>query len=1163
MLSIAVAVGLRRLLDPWLGDAYPFATVFFAILLTAWLGGLKPALVAVILGGAASDYFLLPPRGSLKLEGPGQLGMLLYLATGFGIAALGGLMHQARRLAETRATALRASNDLLESRVRERTLELQQKTAALESEIAARRMDETQLKLLETCFSRINDILLITEAEPQDPPGPRIVYVNDAFVRRTGYTREEVLGQTPRILQGPKTSRPELDRIRMAMREWKTVRAELVNYTKTGEEFWIELDIVPVANAAGWFTHWVAVERDITERKQAEEQAARLAAIVQSSDDAIVGKDLDGLVTSWNGGAEKMFGYRAEEMVGQPIRRLIPPERQPEEDEILTKVGRGESVRHFDTVRQHKDGGRLEVSITVSPIKDAGGRIIGVSKVARDIGERNRAANIQRENEARLHLALQAGGMGTFEINLATGEARWNSVEYELLGLKPGEDVPGPETFFRYVHPEDAPALRAAWSDALRSGELSAEFRVRHADGQERWLAGRGRLALPEKDQSRIPTRFLGVNFDITERIHAQQMMRASGERMRLATEATAVGIWEWNTLTNEVRWDAQMFRIYGVAPTPDGRVTYELWRKSVLPEDLSAQEESLQETIRQRGQGHREFRIHRYNDGECRHIQAVDRVSPNQLERADWLVGTNLDITERKRVETALELERRKLSAAFENTDMGFVLFDTRGGDMIMNQAALRFHGFASVADMLTKIEDYAADWELHYPDGRPMPFSEWPVSRAIAADYVQNYEAHLHNVRTDYAWVGSYTTKPVRNRNGEVSLILLTVLDITDRKRAEAAMQESEERFRTMANSMSQLAWIARADGYITWYNQRWYEYTGTTPTQMEGWGWQSVHDPAALPKVMAEWQAAIESGEPFDMEFPLLGADGRFRTFLNRGQPLKDSAGRVVQWYGTNTDVDALKQAEEKVRLLNTELEQRVARRTAQLELANKELEAFSYSVSHDLRAPLRAVNGFAGMVLAEYGQQLPPEGKHYLERIQKGGLRMGQLIDDLLAFSRLTRQPLLRQTVDTHRLVSAALEELKPSSAGRSLEIRLGDLPPCQGDPVMLQQVWINLLANAIKYTAGRDPAIIEIGCQAEPGEAVYFVRDNGAGFDMQFAHKLFGVFQRLHRMAEFEGTGVGLAIVQRIILRHGGRVWAQAALNQGATFFFTLDQTKPE
>ena len=380
----------------------------------------------------------------------------------------------------------------------------------------------------------------------------------------------------------------------------------------------------------------------------------------------------------------------------------------------------------------------------------------------------------------------------------------------------------------------------------------------------------------------------------------------------------------------------------------------------------------------------------------------------------------------------------------------------------------------------------------------------------------------------------------------------------DITDRKRMELALQENEKRFRTLANSISQLAWIARADGSITWYNQRWYAYTGTTLEQMEGWGWQSVHDPQRLPEVVARWQEAIALGQPFEMEFPLRGADGQFRRFLTLASPLRNAEGTVEQWFGTNTDVDELKRAEDEIKALNTELEARVVKRTAELEAANKELEAFSYSVSHDLRAPLRAINGFAGIVLEEFGPQLPPEARRYLDRICSGGKRMGELIDDLLSFSRLSRQPLNRQRVDTARLVEEALAEAKSTGTNRPVETHIGDLPPCMGDPALLKQVWINLLSNAVKYSRDRTPAIVEAGCEQADGKTVYFVRDNGVGFDMQYAGKLFGVFQRLHRADEFEGTGVGLAIVQRIVHRHGGHIWVTAEPDRGAAFYFTLE-----
>ncbi|HVF25205.1 MAG TPA: ATP-binding protein [Anaerolineales bacterium] len=228
-----------------------------------------------------------------------------------------------------------------------------------------------------------------------------------------------------------------------------------------------------------------------------------------------------------------------------------------------------------------------------------------------------------------------------------------------------------------------------------------------------------------------------------------------------------------------------------------------------------------------------------------------------------------------------------------------------------------------------------------------------------------------------------------------------------------------------------------------------------------------------------------------------------------------------------------------------------------RTTQLSEANKELDAFSYSVSHDLRAPLRAVSGFTNILLKDFAADLPPEAQGYLVSVQKGALKMGQLIEALLTFSRLSRQPLTKRTISPADLVREVLNDLKVEQEDQQVEIHIADLPACEADPTLLRQVFLNLLGNALKYTRKREVVTIEVGFQNGSSPCVYFVKDNGAGFNMEYANKLFGVFQRLHRAEEFEGTGAGLAIVQRIISRHGGRIWAEAALNQGATFYFTL------
>ena len=269
------------------------------------------------------------------------------------------------------------------------------------------------------------------------------------------------------------------------------------------------------------------------------------------------------------------------------------------------------------------------------------------------------------------------------------------------------------------------------------------------------------------------------------------------------------------------------------------------------------------------------------------------------------------------------------------------------------------------------------------------------------------------------------------------------------------------------------------------------------------------------------------------------------------------LRDLHGEPSALATVSRNITERRRAEQEVQQLNADLERRVAERTLQLEQANKELEAFSYSVSHDLRAPLRAVSGFSQIVLEDYAPQLPEEAKQHLQTICDGAQRMGALIDDLLAFARLSRLPLNKRTVDVGRQVRDALSELESDHTGRALELRVGELPACHGDPALLKQVWLNLLSNALKYSKNRVPAVIEVGSTLELGEVVYFVRDNGTGFDMRYANKLFGVFQRLHRQEEFAGTGVGLAIVHRIVNRHGGRIWANALPDQGATFSFTL------
>ncbi len=295
--------------------------------------------------------------------------------------------------------------------------------------------------------------------------------------------------------------------------------------------------------------------------------------------------------------------------------------------------------------------------------------------------------------------------------------------------------------------------------------------------------------------------------------------------------------------------------------------------------------------------------------------------------------------------------------------------------------------------------------------------------------------------------------------------------------------------------------------------------------------------------------------------DTEFRVIRADGSIRWLAGKGSFLYQTDGipprseaTATRFLGVNYDITRLKDAEEGIRKLNADLESRVIQRTAQLEAANKELEAFTYSVSHDMRAPVRAIDGFSRILQEDHIGEISLEAADCLNEVSRNAKYMGRLIDDLLTFSRLGRQALRMETFFPDALVRQCLSDLK---ADESADVKLFQLQPCFADSFLLKQVWINLLGNALKYSRRSNPPMIEIGSGSSDSEVFYYVKDNGVGFDMRYADKLFGVFQRLHRQEDYEGTGVGLAVVQRIIHRHGGRVWAESSPGAGATFYFSL------
>ena len=513
-------------------------------------------------------------------------------------------------------------------------------------------------------------------------------------------------------------------------------------------------------------------------------------------------------------------------------------------------------------------------------------------------------------------------------------------------------------------------------------------------------------------------------------------------------------------------------------------------------------------------------------------------------------LVGVMIDITDRKKAEmeakTAYEeLENREaiLEAITHAAKDAIVLVDSAGNIVQWNPAAERIFG-------------YSADEIVGRPLYLLMPGDVHGWHKEVFSELAASAGArsfHTHAERSSLRKDGSEFPAEISVSQVEIKrekFVTLIIRDITERKRAEREIVEAQEQWEKSFDAIHDAIFIIDKDYRVVRYNKAFAELLGGHEEIAGRHCYELVHDAGAPPSFCVTGNA-IREGEGVRAEIfeahlekylavsadPSFGPDGEFEFAIHMMRDITDR-----------------KRAEEELKLRGEELERAIL----ELQGVNKELEAFSYSVSHDLRAPLRAIEGFSGMLKEKQGAQLDAEGNRLLDVILGNTAHMGELIEDLLALSRTGRQELRTVPLDMKELASEVCEELRTEHPDRELEFRVGELPAARGDRTLTRQVLVNLVSNSVKFTAGEEKAVIDVGSIGKDrGNNVYFVKDNGAGFDMKYSDRLFRVFQRLHSTDDFEGTGVGLAIVQRIVHRHGGQVWAEGEVGRGATFYFTL------
>ena len=979
--GVVLGILLRLSLDRALGDHFPFATLFLAVLVVAGYAGRGPAFLTVGLGAVASARFLLPPRDSLEVRGfENQAGLVLYLVVGVGIALLGGALRNARIWAERNADQ------------------------------AVRQREQLRITL-----SSIGDAVLITDAEG------RVTSLNPVAEALTGWPSSEAVGKPlPSIFHiiNEETRREVENPALRTLNEGVIVG--LANHTllidRNGTERPIDDSAGPIVDSAGRVVGAVLIFRDIGEKRKAEAELRRAGerarTILESITDGFCALDHDWRFTYVNRQAEVLLGRTSEDLLGKNHWDEYPAMIGTVfERDYRRAVAENLAVSFEEYYPPHDRW----YEIHAYPSAD------GLSIYFQDISERVRANEALKAGEDRLRLALAAGRMGTWDWDISTGSLTWSDNLEEVHGLPPGGFDGTVDGFRRLVHPGDRDRVEAAIAHSIKEGTgYEAEFRFDRPDGTVGWMLGTGKVFA---DEAGRPARMIGLALDISERKRGEADLRVAQERLAaiidhspaiiflkdregryllinrrfeefaidLGIEGPYLGRCDADLLPREI---AERFRsddlevmetrrvkifeesvelgevgrtglttkfplldergeVYAVCGInldiserkraeerthfqahlldtvgqavivndPEGQITYWNrfaetlygWRENevtgcnimdtVVPPEARATAAGIIGHLRTGANWSGEFTFRR-KDSTTFPAFMTDTPIFDEHGTLKAIICISMDITERKRAEEELR-ERERFTQRILDASPGVVyVFDLEDRRTVfINERARGTIGLTPEA-IEAKGGSFLA--ERVHPDDLPGVEAHLARISTLVDGDVLATEYRMRHADGRWLWFVSRDTVFQRSQDGKPRQVLGVASDITDQREAEKKLRESEERFRTMAESIPQLAWMARPDGHIYWYNKRWHEYTGTTPEQMEGWGWQSVHDPNMLPSVLERWESSIASGEPFDMVFPLKGADGNFRPFLTRVMPVWSEDGQVAHWFGTNTDI-----------------------------------------------------------------------------------------------------------------------------------------------------------------------------------------------------------------------------------------------------------------
>ena len=823
------------------------------------------------------------------------------------------------------------------------------------------------------------------------------------------------------------------------------------------------------------------------------------------------------------------------ELIGNRYMDMWPGIENTKVFKIIKQVLEKRVSNHFENEFLFPDGSLGWFDLSIQPVPE------GVFILSIDITERKLKEEQLYESEFRFGKLWENGPFGMMIVDQKFQYTSVNPVFCKILGYSETElqhltfkDISYPDDLVK-----DIPNIKK-----LMNRELSVyktEKRYIRKDGQLIW----GALTVTSNyDKEGHFLYNLAIVEDITRRKLAEEDLKKSKKLLSETESIGKVGGWEFSIDTLITTWTDEVYRIHEVdfdfnSNVNSGINFYTTASKPII-------ERAVQRAIEFSESFDLELEIITAK-GNLRKVHTIGQADPEQRR----VYGFFQDITERKQVEERLQRSETRFSSLFNQMQEGFALHeiicDSTGKAidyrfLEINPAFEKLTGLKRSEiigrTVLEVMPDTETLWIERYGDvalnGNPIEF--------------ENYSAPLNR----YYQIKSFC--PAKKQ------FAVLFSDISERKHAEETLRKLEYILSEGQKIAHMGTFEYNLDTQATYWSAEEYSIYGLDPDgpspSYEVMIAKCIHpDDAAI--LNQTFGAAIQSQSVYELEHRIIKPDGSIRWVFDRAYPYFDQNGNLARYVGATLDITDRKQAEENIRILNEDLEKRVNERTAQLEAANKELEAFSYSVSHDLRSPLRHINGFAEILSKQHFENLPEDAREHLNTITIAAKKMGTLIDDLLSFSRTARTEMKKSNFTMNKVVDEALAQINHTVMNRKIDWKISQLPEIYGDYNLLRQVWINLIENAVKYTRARENTVIEIAFTESDKETVFHIKDNGVGFDMKYANKLFGVFQRLHSSSQFEGTGIGLANVQRIILRLGGKTWAEAEPDKGATFFFSI------